>query len=1636
VKKITFLFCFFSILVIVKAQNYNYNWQPVGPNNTNEVSFLAGSASIVLSKSEILYTAYEDTINGNRISVKALNGTTWTYVGQPGFSAGRATTVGIVMDQNNIPYVVYSDGSVAQKISVMKYNGSSWVYVGPAGFSDAGTDYPSIAVDTTNNYIYVAYSDQYRGDKITVLRYNGTQWDTVGHAGFSHGVADFSSIYVDKFGTPYVEFTDEGNHYDATIMKFTGTTWDTVGMAGLSLGLQHAQFGLSPSGTPYALAFIPPNLYQYSLFKFNGTAWTVISPNFTPSLTGGVLLAFNALDTPFVMCHLIANNSQVNMMKYMGSGWDTVSKWEPVGAISSSYDYLIAKSGNMYISYLDNGNFQEILRCKTTNWDFLSSVGITNDSTYTGRATGNQIAIDNWGTPYILYLLPGDTFKVEVKKYVGSAWVDLGAVGYNYDANLGIYDSPIIAIDKSGTPYVAFADINNGNKATIKKYNGSSWVNVGTPGFSSVVPEFMSIAFDTASIPYFAFVHSTANAYVMKFNGSSWVNVGSISSIASTAQCTSITITSKDTIYVAYDNYSTNGLANVVKYNGTSWQSVGPPDFSAYTAVEMSLCHDSKDSLYLAYQDASLSYKATVVKYRHGTWVPLGGAGFSTNYASIGALVIDTANRPYIAYNNGGNNVVQSFNGITWQTTNTIGDLGFGGIDIATNSSGKIDAIYSSLGSFVKTVSVSLTISTNILSNVSCNGGNNGKASATVVGGHPPYTFSWSGGAGTDNIATGLSAGTYTITVDDSLGSTATASVTVGLPSLLQVSVTATNFTCANNKGNATALVSGGSPPYTYTWSDANSQTTSIATGLSAGTYTASVIDICGNTVTASAKVSSDTLNFGFINNTLQRYVVPAGIDSITITAVGGKGGVTSATVLRTGGLGASLTGTLAVTPGHVLMILIGGAGGYGTNDGGGGGGGTFVWDSNTNALLVAAGGGGGAGYSLGGANGQISNTSASTLEAANMATGAGAGGTGGNGGIAGVTSHFGAACAGAGWLSNGGILSAGTRFYAGGGIFPENLTTPGYGGVGYNNIGLGGYGGGAGGGYNGGGGGGGYNGGGGGKAIATGGNGGSGGGSYFNGTIASSTTTGTLIDSNGSVIITSLCNNNLTITTTVNRNASACANIGAASVNITSGTSPFTFLWSPGGQTNNTATGLSAGTYTVTVHDNNNSTATASVTIMQLGTINAMANTTTNVSCNGGNNGSATANVTGGTTPYTYSWNTSPVQTNALVTGLSAGTYTVTVNDSNNCSSSASVTITQPLALTATRDSVDASATCTGIAVVIPNGGTAPYTYLWAPGTQTTDSIKNQCAGTYTCTITDANNCTLTTSVTINTCTNLYNEPICIVTIDTTNNKSKVIWGRTNSPPNGGSGSYNIYKYNGSSYVLLHSQPLDSLSEFVDASSNPSAAAQSYELSTTDSCGESALSAPHTSILLTTFASTNAYNLSWTPYIGFTPVRYRIFRGPSMSSLVQIDSVANTVFSYVDSFSPVNVYYVLEAVNPATTCIPTHRFDRYNPTPFLSGSFSNGFNTAILSVNNLSAIANSINVYPNPTNNILNIQMPQPIDGTLSISNVLGQEVYEGKMAGNSSLTQVSIGNLPQGIYLLKIESSNQTVVKRIVKL
>ncbi len=148
-----------------------------------------------------------------------------------------------------------------------------------------------------------------------------------------------------------------------------------------------------------------------------------------------------------------------------------------------------------------------------------------------------------------------------------------------------------------------------------------------------------------------------------------------------------------------------------------------------------------------------------------------------------------------------------------------------------------------------------------------------------------------------------------------------------------------------------------------------------------------------------------------------------------------------------------------------------------------------------------------------------------------------------------------------------------------------------------------------------------------------------------------------------------------------------ACAGVAVTMTNNTTGSPTPLYTWvvtpttgvtfNPNqNATNPSITFNNGGTYTITLTASNGTvgTATQTISITQL----FITSTQTNVSCYGGNNGSATANVTGGTPAYSYTW--APIGGNAsTATGLTAGVYTVNVKDANNCTSSKTVNIAQP---------------------------------------------------------------------------------------------------------------------------------------------------------------------------------------------------------------------------------------------------------------------------------------------------------------------------------------------------------------------
>jgi len=206
----------------------------------------------------------------------------------------------------------------------------------------------------------------------------------------------------------------------------------------------------------------------------------------------------------------------------------------------------------------------------------------------------------------------------------------------------------------------------------------------------------------------------------------------------------------------------------------------------------------------------------------------------------------------------------------------------------------------------------------------------------------------------------------------------------------------------------------------------------------------------------------------------------------------------------------------------------------------------------------------------------------------------------------------------------------------------------------------------------------------------------------------------------------------------------------GSATVTPAGGTAPYSYSWSPAGGTAATASGLAAGTYSCLITDDHGCTHTESVTISEP-TLLSAGITSTDVSCNSGSNGSATVTPAGGTAPYSYTW--SPAGGSAATaSGLAAGTYSCLITDDHGCTHTESVTISEPTLLSAgiTSTNVSCNGGSNGSATVTPAGGTAPYSYSWSPVGGSAATASGLAAGTYSCLITDDHGCTHAESVTI----------------------------------------------------------------------------------------------------------------------------------------------------------------------------------------------------------------------------------------------------------------------------------------------
>ena len=615
------------------------------------------------------------------------------------------------------------------------------------------------------------------------------------------------------------------------------------------------------------------------------------------------------------------------------------------------------------------------------------------------------------------------------------------------------------------------------------------------------------------------------------------------------------------------------------------------------------------------------------------------------------------------------------------------------------------------------------------VTNVSCHGGENGSIAISVSGGTPSYTYSWSTvPEQTSSTATSLTTGTYTVTVTDNNGcsTTASASVTEPAASLSANAAVITEVNCAGgNTGSIEVSVSGGTTNYSYAWSTDPVQTTSLASGLTTGTYTVTVTDGNSCTATASATVvqafNTLTADAGVLSNV---GCFGGNSGSIEVSVSGGKPDYTylwstnpaqtsaTATALTTGTYtvtvtdknGCTATSTAEITQSTVLtaqagvlahVSCIGGNNGS-ANVSVSGGTTAYSYAWSTNPVQTAA-----------SATALISGTYTVTV-------------TDGNGCTATSTAEITQPTA---LTANAGVLAHVSCF--GGNNGSANVSVSG-GTTAYsyawstNPVQT--------------------------AASAT--------------ALIVGTYTVTVTDKNGCEATSTA---EITQPTALTANAGVLAHVscfggngGSADVSVSGGTTAYSYAWSTDPvQTAASATALIAGTYTVTVTDKNGCEATSTAEITQPAALTANAGVLAHVSCFGGNNGSANVSVSGGTTAYSYAWSTDPVQTAESAIALIAGTYAVTVTDGNGCTATASTTVNQPVAaLTPTAmvvSNVSIYQGSDGSVTVSTSGGTSAYSYQWSTNpVQTSQSVSGLSAGVYSVTVTDLQSCSAISSITV----------------------------------------------------------------------------------------------------------------------------------------------------------------------------------------------------------------------------------------------------------------------------------------------
>ncbi len=1089
---------------------------------------------------------------------------------------------------------------------------------------------------------------------------------------------------------------------------------------------------------------------SYMWSNFTNTASITVSPSITTSFTVTVTDA-NA-------CTATATGSVVvnsNPMAVVNPASDTVC----IGVSTT----LTASGGNSYL-WSNGANTSSITVTPIANITFTVTVTDANTCTSTTSASVNVNGLPiptispanvticngqsttltaNGGISY-LWSNTATTSGITVSPLITTTYTitvtDANNCSSSTSRTVNVNPNPIPAINP------ASVTICNGNSTTLTATGGTNylWSNAANTVSITVTPS-ITTTYTVSVIDVNTCSASTSATVIVNSNPIAAVNPATIaicngnnttltasggvsylwSNSANSANISvSPTVTTTYTVTVTDANACTASTTATVTVNSLPVASVSPATVAICSGNNTTVTASGGTS----YLWSNTANTANIIVSPVATTTYTVTVTDVNSCSATSSVTVTVNNNPVGAINpsaisicSGNNTTLTASGGTSYLWSNAANTVS---ISVNPLASTTYNVTVTDVNSCTGTASAVVTVVPAILlsytqTNVICNGQSNGSINLTVSGGQAPFSFVWSNGAATEDVLN-LTVGTYSVGVGDAVGCLAFETVNITQPTALLATETHTNVSCNGTAtGSIDVSVNGGTSPYNYTWNDSN--TNEDRSSLSAGLYLVTITDALNCSTTLSVSITQPTVlnvteshvmvscnggNTGSINvsvtgatspytfvwndavNLEDRSGLAAGSYSVTVTddnfcSVSVNVGITqpSAFLLSETHTVVSCSGG---NNGSIDITVAGATPAY-----------TYLWNDaataeDRNMLPSGA-------YTIT-VTDNNSCTSSLTVNVGSVS------------GLSISDTHTAVSC--------NGVSDASINITVSGSAPPYNyLWSDADTSEDRNNLPAGTYG-----------------------VTAT--------------------------DANTCQISLSVIVNEPTALVLTETHSNVLCNGGSSGgidLNVTGATAPYSYIWNDAVITED-RTQLSANNYTVTVADFNMCSATMSIVVLEP-TVIVVAETHSNASCNQFSDGSINVTLSGGVSPFSYMWSDGPTTEDRF--GVAASTYVLTATDFNQCTSTVSVTISEPSAVNVVETHADVFCNSGNDATIdiTPGGGSSPYTFSWSDAVNTEDRTGIS-AGVYSVVVNDVNLCSASLSI-------IISEPTQIVVVEAITNAS-----------------------------------------------------------------------------------------------------------------------------------------------------------------------------------------------------------------------------------------------------------------------